>query len=310
MEASEFSIRRSMHQVGGVLMEKLINSDQGDHRGARITCQAGHEAEFIEYRIKQVTTVLSKMGVKRAYYYCSSCGRGILPKDKDLDIENTSFSPGVRRMMARVGAKESFDDGRTDLEELAGVSVTAKEAGRVSEAIGEQVEAVTDRERVQVMEGKIVPLAPAAPILYIAIDGTGVPVVPSETEGRQGKQTKTAKTREAKLGALFTQTTVDSKGHPVRDEASTSYVGSIETAEAFGSKDLCRGGEERFEPGREGGCFRRRRGLDPGDRGRTFSECDSDRGSVPCPGISLGGGEVDIWTDGPRAHTMVSQTKG
>jgi hypothetical protein len=115
MEASEFSIRHSMHQVGGVLMEKLINAGQGDHRGARIACGEGHEAEFIEYRIKQVTTVLSNMGVKRAYYYCSSCGRGILPKDKDLDIENTSFSPGVRRMMARVGAKESFDDGRTDL---------------------------------------------------------------------------------------------------------------------------------------------------------------------------------------------------
>jgi len=236
MEAMELSLRHAMHQVGGILMEKLLNADQGDHRGARVPCGAGHEAEFIEYRTKHVTTVLSEMGIKRAYYYCSPCGRGILPKDRDLDIEHTSFSPGVRRMMARVGAKESFDDGRTDLEELAGVRVTTKEVGRVSEAMGEQVEAVADRGRGQILEGKIIPLVPPVPILYIAIDGTGVPVVPAEAEGRQGKQTEIAKTREAKLGVVFTQTTIDDKGHPVRDEASTTYVGGIETALEFGPR--------------------------------------------------------------------------
>jgi hypothetical protein len=38
------------------------------------------------------------------------------------------------------------------------------------------------------------------------------------------------------LGCVFTQTTVDEKGHPVRDEGSTSYAGAIETAEVFGSR--------------------------------------------------------------------------
>lgn len=236
MEATELSIRHSMHQMGGVLMEKLLNADGGDHRGVRISCGSGHEAEFTEYRTKQVTTVLSEIGIKRAYYHCSSCGGGILPKDRDLDIENTSFSPGVRRMMARVGAKESFDDGRQDLEELAGVRVTTQQVGRVAEAIGQQVEVVSHRERIQIMEGKIIPLAPPVPILYIAIDGTGVPVVPSETAGRKGKQTEVAKTRETKLGAVFTQTKMDEEGYPIRDEDSTTYVGAIETAEEFGPR--------------------------------------------------------------------------
>jgi hypothetical protein len=139
-------------------------------------------------------------------------------------------------MMARVGAKESFDDGREDLEELAGVRVTAKEVGRVSEAIGSQVEVIADRERIQIMEGKILPLAPPVPVLYVLIDGTGVPVVPSEAEGRKGKQTEIAKTREVKLGAVCTQTTVDADGNPIRDEGSTTYVGAIETAEEFGPR--------------------------------------------------------------------------
>ena len=226
-----------MHQVGGVFLEKLLNADAGDHRGSRIPCGQGHEAAFVDYRIKQVTTVLSEIGIKRAYYHCQKCGKGLIPKDKDLDLENTSFSPGVRRMMARVGAKESFEDGRSDLKELADVVVTIKEVERTSEAIGGQIEVTAVREREQVMEGKVIPFLPAVPKLYITIDGTGVPAVPCETEGRKGKdETGIAKTREAKLGAIFTQTKVNEEGFAVRDEDSTTYVGAIETAEEFGPR--------------------------------------------------------------------------
>jgi hypothetical protein len=69
------------------------------------------------------------------------------------------------------------------------------------------------------------------------MDGTGVPVVPRETEGRRGKDASgKAKTREAKLGCVFTQTQQDAEGYPVRDEGSTTYVGAIETAEDFGPR--------------------------------------------------------------------------
>jgi len=71
------------------------------------------------------------------------------------------------------------------------------------------------------------------PILYIEMDGTGIPVVKAETEGRTGKvDGQPAYTREVKVGCVFTQTTTDKDGHPVRDEDSTSYVAAIETADA------------------------------------------------------------------------------
>jgi len=79
-----------------------------------------------------------------------------------------------------------------------------------------------------------IPLGPPIPVLYVEFDGTGVPVVRAETEGRQGKiDGQPAHTREAKLGCVFTQTTVDEDGYPVRDHASTTYTGAIETAEEF-----------------------------------------------------------------------------
>lgn len=124
-----------------------------------------------------------------------------------------------------------------DLEELAGVVVQTKQVERISVQLGAQVEAFCQRERKAILDGKVTPIVPAVPTLYIAIDGTGVPVVPRETEGRRGKDTTgKAKTREAKIACFFTQTKQDEQGYPIRDEDSTTYVGAIETAEAFGGR--------------------------------------------------------------------------
>ena len=69
------------------------------------------------------------------------------------------------------------------------------------------------------------------------MDGTGVPVVKKETVGRPGKTDgQPAHTREVKLGCVFTQTTYDKEGFPIRDPDSTTYTAAIETAEEFGKR--------------------------------------------------------------------------
>jgi hypothetical protein len=110
-----------------------------------------------------------------------------LPQDAALDLAHTSFSPGVRRLMGRVGGKESFNEGRRDLEELAGIKVQTKAVERVAEEIGAALERLGGKEREQaIAEQKIVPLKSIAK-LYVSFDGTGVPVIKRETEGRRGK---------------------------------------------------------------------------------------------------------------------------
>jgi hypothetical protein len=139
-------------------------------------------------------------------------------------------------MMAVVGSESSFDGGREQLALLAGLKVTAKAVERQAEAIGSHIEAC---EQVEIHRAKQLELpdvcVPAVPVFYVEMDGTGIPVVKAETEGRPGKvEGEPAHTREVKLGCVFTQTTTDQQGRPVRDEASTSYVAAIEAAEAFG----------------------------------------------------------------------------
>jgi len=136
LEASEMAIRTAMHQMGGVLLEKLLNSDGGGYRGAHLDCSQGHAAEFVGYRDKEILTVVSSVEARRAYYHCQECQSGFAPKDKELDVVGSSFSPGVRRMMARVGAKEPFEQGRGDLEALAGVVVRTKQVERISVQLG------------------------------------------------------------------------------------------------------------------------------------------------------------------------------
>jgi uncharacterized protein UPF0236 len=235
LEALEMAIRDAVHQMGCRWLEKMLNSDQGGYGGPQIEVEPGQAGGFLGYRDKEVVTVVGPVNLQRAYYYCAESRQGRIPKDEALDIVGTHFSPGVRRLMGRVGSKESFEEGRQDLEELAGIRVTTKQVERVAEAIGEQAQASRLPELETRFSQKVVPLKTIA-TLYVAYDGTGVPVVPRESQGRRGKKAEQAKTREAKVGCVFSQTSVAEKGHPVRDEGSTSYVGAIETAEAFGPR--------------------------------------------------------------------------
>jgi hypothetical protein len=225
------SIRSSMHTIGAKMLETLMNAD-GGFRGVTIPRDECHTANFVDYREKKVLTVLGEISVKRAYYHDKEGHCGFCPKDAALDIVATSYSPGVRRLMSKVGAMRPFDLGHQDLYELANIRVNAKEVERVSEMVGGQVEAFHCGQTDTALSAKVIPIK-AVHRLYVSMDGTGVPVVKRETADRRGKDGGQAKTREAKLGCIFTQTTIDKEGRPIRDEQSTSYIGAIETADEF-----------------------------------------------------------------------------
>ncbi len=236
LESLEIHLRTAMHEVGSTMLEKLLNSDGGDYRGRTLPCEQGHVFEFKEYRDKEILTVLGPVTIQRAYYYDEKCDQGYCPKDRLLDIEDTSWSPGVKRIMGKVGTYRPFGLGHEDIREMAGIEVDSKAIERTCHQLGQQVEVFYQRETKVLMTGKVIPIKPI-PKLYICMDATGVPVVKAETVNRKGKgEDAQAKTRDAKLGCIFTQTKVNEKGFPVRDEHSTSYVGAIETPEPFGNR--------------------------------------------------------------------------
>ena len=119
-----------------------------------------------------------------------------------------------------------------------GVETTGRRSGgsRGQLAVGAEIGQRDGREIGRAKQLVLPIVAPQnIPKMYVLVDGVQVPVVAAETEGRTGRmEGQRARTREYKLGCVFTQTTVDKEGWPIRGPASTTYVGAIEIAEQFG----------------------------------------------------------------------------
>ena len=230
--------RTTGHRVGAVVLTELLQFPIPAAGQRTVPCACGQQALYREVRSKPVLTAVGPVEVSRPYYLCPHCHNGQFPADVELDIENTEFSPGVRRMQAVVGQEAPFDHGRQQMKLLAGLEVTTKSVERTAEAIGENIAARQQQEIQRAVQLDLpIVLGEAVPRLYVQMDGTGIPVVPKETVGRQGKtEGQPSHTREVKLGCVFTQTTWDEEGFPIRDPESTTYTGAVETAEEFGKR--------------------------------------------------------------------------
>jgi hypothetical protein len=226
LEAIETAVRRQAMRVAARAVERRLNADTTDHAGPTAPCVCGQAARYAGRRAKTVESVLGPLTLSRAYYHCAACQAGFCPRDRALGLAGWSLSPGVLRMVGRVGAMVSFEEGHELLAELAGVAVPTKHVERAAEALGREV-ADDERRVVEPPAGT----QPVAPTLYLGLDGTGVPVRKEALVDRTGKQPDgSAKTREVKLVTVWSAEGRDADGTPVRDEGSVTYSAAIESA--------------------------------------------------------------------------------
>ncbi len=231
-------MRAAMHQAGAAALGQLLSRETPGANQREVPCPCGHTARYREMRSRRVLTVVGEVEFLRPWYRCPTCQEGLFPADIALDIERTELSPGVRRMLALVGSEAPFDHARRQIQLLAGLEVTTKSVERTAESIGADIAQREQREVDRAIQLDLpIVLGASIPVLYIEMDGTGVPVVKKETLGRAGKTDGLpAHTREVKLGCVFTQTTWDKQGYAIRDPDSTTYTGAIETAVEFGKR--------------------------------------------------------------------------
>ena len=195
-----------MHRAGSAALTELLQfaAPTAKKEERAIACACGQRAQYRELRSKPVLTVVGQARVLRPYYLCPHCHRGQFPADAELDVVNTEFSPGVRRMHALVGQEAPFDRGREQMKVLAGLEVTTQSVERTAEAIGEDI-ARREREQMQQAVQLDIPavVGKPIPVLHVEMDGTGVPVVKNEMLGRQAKTNgQPAYTREVKPGCM------------------------------------------------------------------------------------------------------------
>lgn len=223
LEAVEIGLREAIFRDLCGVMEELLNdpglSVPNDQGLLHEKCHAS--------RPKEALTLFGPVSLRRNYYYSEEQEQGRAPLDQALGLL-AGYSPGVVRLICRAAAREPFEAGAADLKAFAGLEVEGRQLQRVAERLGPVVRQSQEH------------LAPpvhafgSIPILYVAVDGTGVPMVAEELVGRAGKQPDgSSRTREVKLGCVFTQTSVDEEGLPIRDYQSSTYVAGFEGAADF-----------------------------------------------------------------------------
>ena len=225
-----------MHQAGASALSQLLQCEPPGKEDCQIPCNCGYKAHYREMRSRRLLTVVGEVSLLRPWYLCAHCHNGQFPVDVMLDIDKTDLSPGVRRMLALVGSEVPFDHGRKQIKLLAGLPVTTKAVERTAESIGADI---AGRERAAIERTAqlhlLIVVGDPIPILYVQMDGTGIPVVKKETAGRAGKvEGQPVHTREVKLGCVFTQITWDEHGYAIREPESTTYTGAIESSHKFG----------------------------------------------------------------------------
>ena len=238
LESIEQALRTAVLAAGASILSELLAGIGSGRQQQPVLCTCGTTMVSLGRKSKPLLTILGEVEFTRSLFQCPQCAATRFPGDELLDVVGTSRSPSLRRMMARAGSRSTFKEAQQDLAVYAGINVSAKDVERVAEATGEAMELWDAHERSVLLEQHPEhPPGKPSPLFYIAMDGTGIPMVLPELKGRKGKQPDgSAKTREVKLGCVFTQTSTDEEGRPVRDPDSTSFTGAIETAEVFGRR--------------------------------------------------------------------------
>src|SRR6266568_4472683 len=246
----EQAMRAALTSSGARLLEAVLAGDGDGYAGPHAQCPDGHQAAYAGRRDKTITTVLGPVRIARAWYHCAGCKHGFAPRDRQLGVAGAAESPGLSEMMALAGSEASFARAAGLMAGLAGITVSPRTIERSAEATGANARAASQAEAAGLVARVIVPLPPAGPLpdmLYAEVDGTGVPVRPSETEDRAGRDGDRAGTREVKLARLFTVSRLDDEGRPVMDPDSSTYTATFAGKNALErlveAEYLRRGGE-------------------------------------------------------------------
>ena len=122
MEAQDFeeALRRRALGIAAQMAAERFNADHTDRSGSTIACACGRPASYTGRRPKTFTTLLAPTRLERACYHCPACRRGSCPRDRALDLKDTSLSPATTRLVGMTAAEVSFAKASELLAALAG----------------------------------------------------------------------------------------------------------------------------------------------------------------------------------------------
>lgn len=106
-----------------------------------MSCPHCHEsARFVEYRPKNITSLVGELCLERGYYHCAHCGHGHFPWDKTLRLSPHRMTPAATEVVSLAGIQESFGKAaERTLYKLAGLRRSESTVERTTEAAGQRL---------------------------------------------------------------------------------------------------------------------------------------------------------------------------
>jgi hypothetical protein len=187
----EAAVQQAMRRVGRASLEAAVATVGRGYAGPTRPCPCGQEQATDHYATATWQTVLGAIAITRAAYRCAACGATSKPLDAQLGLTPERLSPLLRALISLYCACVPFADASRLLATATGVTVGAKRAQLVSEALGARL------EQTQAQETPPVPAAAPPPRLYLGLDG----ILYCTRE--KDEQDKLA-WREAKVGVFYT----------------------------------------------------------------------------------------------------------
>jgi ribosomal protein L34E len=176
-------IERRLQEVGrrvlGRVVEAVVAAIAVEQAGERPSCGACERPmrAVDPARPRALQGLVGDYRVRRAYYVCARCGRGVAPLDERLGLGAGALSPGLARVACRVGIEDGFGTAADLLAETLRVDVATEAVRRVTEGIGAVAEAEEQALMVGAQGGRRPPPDAAEPsptALVVEVDGVHV----------------------------------------------------------------------------------------------------------------------------------------
>lgn len=156
-----------------------------------MTCsECGDRARFVEYRPKNIVSLIGELRLSRGYYHCRHCSHGAFPWDRTLRLSEHRLTPGAQEVVCLAGILESFGKAadRT-LFKLAGLRLSESTVERTTETtgarLGQQLEAGATFGPAKTWDWH--KDATGQSCAYVSLDATGIMIqgpVGAKAEGR------------------------------------------------------------------------------------------------------------------------------
>jgi hypothetical protein len=193
---------RRLLALGAALLRLCFVTRAAGRPAEPVTAPDGTRRASHDQRPTTDYSVFGKVRCER-HYFTAPGQEGLGPLDAELSLPARGYSDLLREWTAYGATDESYRESQTVIERILGLSLSLQ---AIETAV---VEAAGDVTPFDERPAELVSPPPAATILVVQAEGTGVPMVPPPTQHpslRLAKGQKRTKKKEAVVTALYTIT--------------------------------------------------------------------------------------------------------